>query len=99
MKHKERHRMASTVERTALGVLIAFTALAVLGYATIGRHPSLIADNANAQLAYGTAFVFFARGQVLLAAAALLVLLCRRVGLAWFPAFAAIYVTSLPTAL
>ncbi|HEY4304795.1 MAG TPA: carotenoid biosynthesis protein [Gemmatimonadaceae bacterium] len=91
--------MVTRVERIALGALIAFTALAVLGYATIGRHPSLIAGNPSAQLAYGTAFVFFARGQVLVAGAALFVVLVQRAKLAWLPAFVAIYCTSLASEL
>ena len=91
--------MGTRVERIAISVLIAFTALAVLGYATIGRHPGLIAGNPGAQLAYGTAFVFFARGQVLLAAAALFAVLIRRTGAAWLPSLVAIYVTSLASEL
>src|SRR4051794_13645020 len=87
------------VERSALAALIVFTAVAVLGYATVGRHPSLIASNPKAQLVYGTAFVFFARGQVLVAAAVLFVLLTRRAGVAWLASFVAIYATSLVSEL
>jgi putative membrane protein len=91
--------MITRVERIVLWALIAFTALAVLGYATIGRHPSLIAGNPGAQLAYGTAFLFFARAHVLLAAAALFVLLARRAGGVWIASFVAIYAASLGSEL
>lgn len=91
--------MTNRVERTALGGFVAFTALAVVGYATIGRHPSLIANNPTAQLAYGRAFVFFARGQVVVAAVALFVLLAGRARAAWLPALLAIYATSLASEL
>jgi putative membrane protein len=87
------------VERVVLGALIVFTAAAVLGYATIGRHPSLIAGNPAAQLAYGTAFVFFARAHVLVAAAALFVVLARRAGGGWLASFVAIYAASLGSEL
>jgi putative membrane protein len=82
-----------------LAGLAAFTLLAILGYATIGRHPDLIAGNPRAQLAYGTAFVFFARGQVIVAAAVLLIMFALRTRLAWAPAAAAIYATSLASEL
>lgn len=91
--------MTTRLERVALAALAGFTVLAVLGYATIGRHPGLIAGNPQALLAYGTAFVFFARGHVIVAALALFVLLTRRVGAAWLPACAAIYATSLASEL
>lgn len=91
--------MTDRLERVALLALAAFTLLAVLGYATIGRHPSLIAGNPGAQLVYGTAFVFFARGQVILAGAVLLTLFTLRAGAAWLPAALAIYATSLASEL
>jgi putative membrane protein len=91
--------MITRVDRITLSVLVVFTAMAVLGYATIGRHPSLIAGNPAAQLAYGTAFVFFARAHVLLAAAVLFVFLARRAGGLWIASFLAIYAASLGSEL
>lgn len=86
-------------ERAALALLAGFTILAVAGYATFGMHPELLRGSVAAQKVYGAAFVLFARGQVLLAAAVLVAVLVRRVGLAWLPACAAIYVVSLASEL
>src|SRR4051812_21714893 len=87
--------MIGRFERIALAALLVFTVAAVAGYATFGRHPELLRGNVAAQRVYGEAFVLFARGQILLAAAVLLAVLVRRGGGAFLPAFLAIYATSL----
>jgi len=90
---------SSPIERFALMVLCAFTVIAVAGFAVFGIHPRLLASNAGAMAVYGAAFTVFARGQVLLAAAALFVVLIRRAGARWLGAFAAVYVVSLTSEL
>lgn len=91
--------MTSRFERAVLGALALFTAFAVVGYATFGRHPELLRGNPQAQRFYGTAFVLFARGQVLLAGAAFIAVLIRRTRARWIPAALAIYAASLASEL
>ena len=86
-------------ERALLWILGGFTAAAVAGFWIFGVHPERIAANPLAARVYGAAFVVFARGQVLLAAAALIIVLVRRAGTAWISAFVAIYVLSLASEL
>ena len=99
MKHAFLSDSATAVERVLLWVLIGFTVAAVGGFWIFGVHPERIAANAFAARVYGAAFVVFARGQVLLAAAALIVVLVRRARGAWIPAFIAIYLLSLSSEL
>jgi uncharacterized membrane protein len=87
------------VERVLLWLLIAFTVAAVGGFWVFGVHPERIASNAMAARVYGAAFAVFARGQVLLAAFALFVVLVRRSGARWLSAFIAIYLLSLTSEL
>jgi len=89
----------TTVERVLLWILVGFTVAAVGGFWIFGVHPERIAANAMAARVYGAAFVVFARGQVLLAAAALITVLVRRTRGAWIPAFLAIYLLSLSSEL
>jgi putative membrane protein len=86
-------------ERVLLWVLIIFTVAAVGGFWVFGMHPDRIAANALATRVYGAAFVVFARGQILLAACALVFILSRRTGTAWVAAFVAIYALSLASEL
>lgn len=86
-------------ERIVLWILGAFTVAAVAGFWIFGVHPERIAANPLAARVYGAAFVVFARGQVLLAALALLTVLVRRAGTAWISAFVAIYLLSLASEL
>jgi uncharacterized membrane protein len=90
---------ASSVERILLWMLVGFTVAAVAGFWIFGVHPERIASNAMAARVYGAAFVVFARGQVLLAAAALVAILVRRARGAWVSAFVAIYLLSLSSEL
>lgn len=87
------------VERALLWVLAAFTVVAVGGFWIFGVHPERVASNAIAARVYGAAFAVFARGQVLLAAFALIVVLVRRARGAWASAFVAIYALSLTSEL
>jgi uncharacterized membrane protein len=87
---------STRLERAGLWILGAFTAASVLGFATFGLHPALLAEVPPRFAGfYGTAFRFFAVGQVWLAMGVVAVLLVRRTGARWLPAFAALYAISL----
>ena len=86
-------------ERIILALLAAFTVVALAGYAVFGRHPELLRGSPTAVAVYGAAFPMFARGQVVLSAAALFVVLVGRAGVQWAVSFAAIYVASLSSEL
>jgi putative membrane protein len=90
------HRLA---ERFGLIALALFTAFAIAGFATFGLHPQWLSISPSAPRMYGVAFVLFARGQVVLAAAALFVVLIGRVGWRWLPAFLTVYLVSLASEL
>jgi uncharacterized membrane protein len=96
---QEQDARTSRGERIWLWLLGGFTAVAVAGFAVFGMHPALILSSPSAAAVYGAAFTVFARGQVLLAAAALLFVLVRRAGTRWIPAFALIYLISLASEL
>ncbi|MEO7086741.1 MAG: carotenoid biosynthesis protein [Gemmatimonadaceae bacterium] len=89
----------TNAERAALWVLGIFTVFAVAGFSIFGMHPGLVAATPSASAFYGTAFVLFARGQVVLASAALFYVLIRRTGSRWIPAFALVYLISLSSEL
>jgi uncharacterized membrane protein len=92
---------ASTrLERVGLWVLAAFTALSVVGFASFGLRPQLLLHLPGwAASFYGTAFRFFAVGQVWLAMAVFGAVLVYRSGWRWVPAFVALYVISLSAEL
>ena len=90
---------ASGVERLALAIFYVFTAAAIVGYAVFGLHPELLAGRPGAIGVYSVAFTYFPRAHVLLGFAALLVVLVRRAGVRWLPAFAACYAISLGSEL
>src|SRR5512133_677468 len=96
---QEQDARTSRGERIWLWLLGGFTAVAVAGFAVFGMHPALIVASPSAGAVYGAAFTVFARGQVLLAAAALLFVLVRRAGTRWISAFALIYLISLASEL
>ncbi len=87
------------IERIALIVFYAFTAMSVLGYAVFGLHPELLAQTPSAIKVYSVAFTFFPRAHVLLGFATLALVLFRRTGVRWLPAFAACYLLSLGSEL
>jgi len=91
--------MGRRLERAALVALVVFTVVAVAGFATFGTHPEWLRIDPSAPAMYGAAFVVFARGHVLLAAAALFIVLARRAGKRWIPSLVAIYVVSLSSEL
>lgn len=85
--------------RAGLGLLCAFTAFSLLGYASFGLHPELLARVPQVAWVYGLAFRFFAVGQVLVAGAVLFLFLSMHAGARWLPAFAALYCISLGSEL
>jgi len=90
---------ATRPERIGLALLAGFTVVALLGYAVFGRHPELLRGSASAVAVYGAAFPVFARGQVILSAAALFIVLVGRGGVRWMGSFAVIYLASLSSEL
>ena len=83
-------RRFKPLERRSLWVLVGFTAFALLGFATFGRNPALLARFPGLAGFYQAAFAFFAQGHIVVAAAALLAILVPRTGGVWVPAFVAV---------
>ncbi|MCB9637531.1 MAG: carotenoid biosynthesis protein [Myxococcales bacterium] len=86
-------------EHWGLLALLVFCVVALLGYATFGRHPQwlgMFSDYWRTQLTwfYGLSFRLFGEGQSWFAGAVMLLCLARYVGMRWFSAFAAVYVLS-----
>jgi uncharacterized membrane protein len=90
---------STLIERVALTIFYVFTAMSVVGYAVFGLHPELLAQTPSAVKVYSVAFTFFPRAHVLLGFATLGLVLIRRTGVRWLPAFAACYVLSLGSEL
>ena len=86
-------------DAVGLGVLYAFTAVALAGYASFGRHPRLLSAIGDWAALYGPAFEFFARAQVWLAGAVLAAILYRYGRFRWLPALALVYGLSLASEL
>ena len=87
------------VEDWGLLVLVAFCVVALVGYATFGRHPhwlSMLPIGWQAQLTwfYGISFRLFGEGQSWLAGVVLVLALVRLVGWRWWSAFVAVYALS-----
>lgn len=90
---------STPLERRALGVFYLFTLLSIAGYAVFGRHPELLVRTPGAIEVYARAFAFFPRAHVVLGFAVLALVLARRAGMRWLPAFAACYALSLGSEL
>jgi putative membrane protein len=85
--------------RAGLAVLYLFSAIALVGYATFGRNPGLLAGLPGAAAVYPLAFGFFSQAQIWLAGIVLALLLTRDAGTRWLGAFAALYLISLGSEL
>ena len=72
-----------------------FTAVVLAGYGSFGLHPELLARTPSSAKFYGTAFVVFSRGHVILAFLVLAGLLTPRIGFNWLPALVITCVISL----
>src|SRR5690606_13937182 len=79
--------------------LYAFTAFALLGYATFGLNPTLLARFPQVAGFYGVSFHFFAQAQIWLAWAVLALFLAQHAGARWVPALVALYLVSLGSEL
>jgi uncharacterized membrane protein len=83
----------------ALFGLYVFTAFALVGYATFGLRPALLANHPQLVGFYAISFQFFAQAQVWLAGLAIGLFLWKVVGWQWLPAFGALYLISLGSEL
>ncbi len=96
----EGRRRAEWVDVAGVAVLAAFALVAAGGYALYGRDPARVAAmGVGAARFYAASFGLFGRGQVLLAAGVLGVVLWRRAGPAWLPSLALVYAASLGSEL
>ncbi|HEU4879737.1 MAG TPA: carotenoid biosynthesis protein [Gemmatimonadaceae bacterium] len=93
------NRAADRLSQMALWILYAFTAAALIGYATFGVHPGLMSELPGAAKFYSYAFRFFSVSTIWIAFATLALFLTRAVGIKWLPAFAALYAISLGSEL
>ncbi len=95
-----RGRRWGWVDAGGLLVLLVFSLAAAMGFALFGRDPARVAAlGEGAARFYAASFGLFARGQVLVAAAVLAVVLIRAAGVRWVPALVAVYVASLGSEL
>jgi putative membrane protein len=92
-------RTATPLENAGLGALYAFAGFALLGYATFGLHPSLLARLPGAAGFVGASIPFFAQAQIWLAWAVLALFLALHARARWVPAFLALYLISLSSEL
>ncbi len=78
---------------------MAFTIMALAGYATFGTHPSLLSRVPSAAGTYGLALRIFPLGHVWLGFAVIGMYLTMRAGIRWLPAFVLLYGLSLVSEL
>ena len=87
---RTRAERMSRMERVALLVLGAFTAVSVVGYGLFGLHPERLPDHPLALAIFNGAFTGFARLHVLLSALVLFLVLTLRARARWIPGFVAV---------
>ena len=85
----------SRVELLLLAYLLALNAVSIFGYGTFGIHPELVARWTWAGPIFNLAYPVFAQLQIVVAWAVFQLVLHRRSGWRWLPAFAATFVLSL----
>jgi uncharacterized membrane protein len=90
---------STRLDTAVLAALCSFTALAIAGYATFGRHPELLGRSPSAVAIYSVAFTLFARAHVVLAFVAFAIVLTSRTQARWLATFAVIYIVTLLTEL
>jgi uncharacterized membrane protein len=86
---------STRLERGLLWGFAGFTLVTLVGYATFGTNPALLARFPEAAPFYGLAFRFFALSHVVLSFVVLAAFLFLRVRLRWLVPFAALYAISL----
>jgi uncharacterized membrane protein len=87
------------LDRTVIGALYLFTAASVIGYATFGLNPQLLASTPGAITVYTHAFTVFPRGHIILGFIALAIPLFRYAGWRWIASLVALYALSLASEL
>jgi putative membrane protein len=89
-----------TVETGLLLALLAFGFAALAGYATFGRHPSLLLGlPPSSRAVYAAAYSVFSQGHIWLSAGVLAIWLVAQAGWRWLPALGAVYTVSLGSEL
>jgi putative membrane protein len=82
------------LDASLLGISYLFIALALVGFATFGLHPELVARVPGAAQSYGLIYPNIGYVQVWALWAILAVFLIRHTGRRWLPAFLAVYAVS-----
>lgn len=85
--------------RGSLIAFAVFTVIALVGYATFGRHPELLQHTPRLASFYGVAFSFFAQVHIWVGALALFIYLIYRTRWQWVPALVGTYVIALTSEL
>ncbi|MEO5590221.1 MAG: carotenoid biosynthesis protein [Gemmatimonadaceae bacterium] len=96
------HSETKRAPRRPLGlwILYAVTIISLIGFATFGLHPELLAHVSPASVGfYSISFRFFAIGQVWLAGLVLIAFLIRHARFRWLPALLTLYAISLTSEL
>ena len=97
-----RKSVAALVRRPdniGLALLYVFTVVALLGFATFGLNPGLLAQMPESAEFYAISFLFFAQTQIWLAFAVLALFLVMFARWKWLTAFVAVYLISLGSEL
>jgi uncharacterized membrane protein len=92
-------KRGASVEALALALVYLVSIASLAGFATFGLHPALLARSNVAPETYARILLIAPRAQILIAVAAIGLLLVRRAGARWMPAFVAVYVLSLAAEL
>jgi putative membrane protein len=87
-------RERSGPDSVALGIFLAFTVIAILGYWNFGLNPERLPATDWAVGIYQISFPWFARAHILISAAVLFFVMARHSGVRWIPALAAVYALS-----
>jgi uncharacterized membrane protein len=87
-------RAAGRLDWWAMGVLVAFTLISILGFWSFALHPERIPSTPLAGRVYAVSFQFFGQVHIVLAAAALIAFLVRRAGIRWIPLLLVVYLIS-----
>lgn len=87
-------RAVSGPEKVALGIFLAFTLFAILGYWNFGLNPERLPATDWAVGIYQISFPWFARAHILISGAVLLFVMTRHSGLRWLPALIVVYLLS-----
>jgi putative membrane protein len=87
------------LDRMALGIVYAVSALSLAGVAVFARHPERLGASPSAARVYGWMLAVAPKAQILVAFAAAALVLFRHAGGRWLGAFGAVYLVSLASEL